>query len=223
MTPSSPPAPPSVAGRGRRPTTGPRSSTASPRSSRAAASSSRPSSAPPRASPPAKARTYVDAAIDRLVWYAGWADKITQVVGNANPVAGPYFNLSTPEPSGVIAVVAPRGALLGLVSVVAPLIITGNTVVVIASEEQPADRDHPRRGDGDQRPARRRGQRAHRLGGRDRPVAGLAHGRQRHRPHRHRGRGARDRRSRWPRPTTSSAYAVPPPTPTGSPSPASTG
>lgn len=86
---------------------------------------------------PAKARTYVDAAIDRLVWYAGWADKITQVVGNANPVAGPFFNLSTPEPSGVIAVVAPRGALLGLVSVVAPLIITGNTVVVIASEDNP--------------------------------------------------------------------------------------
>jgi acyl-CoA reductase-like NAD-dependent aldehyde dehydrogenase len=84
-----------------------------------------------------KARTYVDAAVDRLVWYAGWADKITQVVGNANPVAGPYFNLSTPEPSGVIAVVAPRGALLGLVSVVAPAIITGNTVVVIASEENP--------------------------------------------------------------------------------------
>lgn len=85
----------------------------------------------------AKARTYVDAAIDRLVWYAGWADKITQVVGNANPVAGPYFNLSTPEPSGVIAVVAPRGPLMGLVSVVAPLIITGNTVVVIASEDHP--------------------------------------------------------------------------------------
>ncbi len=86
---------------------------------------------------PAKARSFVDAAVDRLVWYAGWADKITQVVGNANPVAGPYFNLSTPEPSGVIAVVAPRGALLGLVSVVAPAIITGNTVVVIASEENP--------------------------------------------------------------------------------------
>jgi acyl-CoA reductase-like NAD-dependent aldehyde dehydrogenase len=86
---------------------------------------------------PAKARTYVDAAIDRLVWYAGWADKITQVVGNANPVAGPFFNLSTPEPSGVIAVVAPRGGLLGLVSVVAPLIITGNTVVVIASQDNP--------------------------------------------------------------------------------------
>lgn len=86
---------------------------------------------------PARARASVDAAIDRLVWYAGWADKITQVVGNANPVAGPFFNLSTPEPSGVIAVVAPRGGLLGLVSVVAPLVITGNTVVVIASEDNP--------------------------------------------------------------------------------------
>jgi acyl-CoA reductase-like NAD-dependent aldehyde dehydrogenase len=85
----------------------------------------------------AKARAAVDASIDRLVWYAGWADKITQVTGNANPVAGPFFNLSTPEPSGVIAVVAPRSALLGLVSVVAPLIITGNTVVVIASEDSP--------------------------------------------------------------------------------------
>jgi acyl-CoA reductase-like NAD-dependent aldehyde dehydrogenase len=85
----------------------------------------------------AKAKTYVDAAIDRLVWYAGWADKIGQVVGNANPEAGPYFNLSTPEPSGVIAVVAPRGPLLGLISVVAPLIVTGNTVVVIASETFP--------------------------------------------------------------------------------------
>jgi acyl-CoA reductase-like NAD-dependent aldehyde dehydrogenase len=86
---------------------------------------------------PAKARTYVDAAIDRLVWYAGWADKLTQVVGNANPVAGPFFNLSTPEPSGVIAAVAPKGPLLGLVSVVAPLIVTGNTVVVVASEQHP--------------------------------------------------------------------------------------
>lgn len=84
-----------------------------------------------------KANTYVDAAVDRLVWYAGWADKITQVVGNANPVAGPFFNLSTPEPSGVIAVMAPKGALLGLVSVIAPAIITGNTVVVVASQENP--------------------------------------------------------------------------------------
>ncbi len=85
----------------------------------------------------AKARTYVDAAIDRLVWYAGWADKIAQVVGGANQVAGPYFNHSAPEPSGVIAIVAPKGPLLGLVSVVAPVITTGNTCVVIASEPHP--------------------------------------------------------------------------------------
>ncbi|KRF35396.1 aldehyde dehydrogenase family protein [Nocardioides sp. Soil805] len=84
-----------------------------------------------------KANAAVDAAIDRLVWYAGWADKITQVVGTANPVAGPYFNISSPEPTGVVAVVAPRGPLLGLVSVVAPIITTGNTCVVIASEAHP--------------------------------------------------------------------------------------
>ncbi|WP_107772092.1 aldehyde dehydrogenase family protein [Nocardioides sediminis] len=85
----------------------------------------------------AKANAAVDAAIDRLVWYAGWADKITQVVGTANPVAGPYFNISSPEPTGVVAVVAPRSPLLGLVSVVAPVITTGNTCVVIASEPHP--------------------------------------------------------------------------------------
>jgi acyl-CoA reductase-like NAD-dependent aldehyde dehydrogenase len=80
----------------------------------------------------------VDAAIDRLVWYAGWADKITQVVGNANPVAGPFFNLSTPEPTGVVAVLAPAGSsLLGLISVVAPVVVTGNTAVVAASTERP--------------------------------------------------------------------------------------
>ncbi len=69
----------------------------------------------------AKARQYVDAAIDRLVWYAGWADKIAQVTGGANDVAGPFFNHSTPEPSGVIAVMAPQGPLFGLVSVLAPV------------------------------------------------------------------------------------------------------
>ena len=80
----------------------------------------------------------VDAAIDRLVWYAGWADKITQVVGNANPVAGPFFNLSTPEPTGVVAVVAPQeSSLLGLVSVVAPVVVTGNTAVVATSHLRP--------------------------------------------------------------------------------------
>ena len=85
-----------------------------------------------------KAGGVVDEAIDRLVWYAGWADKITQVVGNANPVAGPYFNLSTPEPTGVVAVLAPQdSSLLGLVSVVAPVIVTGNTTVVVSSYERP--------------------------------------------------------------------------------------
>jgi acyl-CoA reductase-like NAD-dependent aldehyde dehydrogenase len=80
----------------------------------------------------------LDASIDRLVWYAGWADKLTQVVGNANPVAGPFFNLSTPEPTGVVAVLAPQdSSLLGLVSVVAPVIISGNTVVVASSAERP--------------------------------------------------------------------------------------
>lgn len=87
---------------------------------------------------PAKAEKALDEAIDRLVWYAGWADKITQVVGNANPVAGPFFNLSTPEPTGVVAVLAPQASsLLGLVSVVAPAIVTGNTVVVVSSYERP--------------------------------------------------------------------------------------
>jgi acyl-CoA reductase-like NAD-dependent aldehyde dehydrogenase len=80
----------------------------------------------------------VDEAIDRLVWYAGWADKITQVVGNANPVAGPFFNISTPEPTGVVALLAPQeSSLLGLVSVVAPAVVTGNTVVVVSSHDRP--------------------------------------------------------------------------------------
>ena len=77
-------------------------------------------------------------AIDRWVWYAGWPDKVAQVTGAANPVAGPYFNFSVPEPTGVVAVVArPLSSLLGLVSVVAPVIATGNTVVVVASESRP--------------------------------------------------------------------------------------
>jgi acyl-CoA reductase-like NAD-dependent aldehyde dehydrogenase len=80
----------------------------------------------------------VDEAIDRWVWYAGWADKIAQVYGGTNPVAGPYFNVSTPEQTGVVGVIAPaEPALLGLVSVVAPAIVTGNTVVVLAAEQNP--------------------------------------------------------------------------------------
>ncbi|WP_329621549.1 aldehyde dehydrogenase family protein [Streptomyces sp. NBC_01255] len=85
-----------------------------------------------------KAAVVVDAAIDRWVWYAGWTDKIAQIVGGANPVAGPYFNLSSPEPTGVVTVVAPQdSSFLGLVSVIAPVIATGNTAVVIASEKSP--------------------------------------------------------------------------------------
>jgi acyl-CoA reductase-like NAD-dependent aldehyde dehydrogenase len=80
----------------------------------------------------------VDAAIDRWVWYAGWADKLAQVRGAANPVAGPYFNFSLPEPTGVVAVIAPRASsLLGFVSVVAPAVVSGNTVVALASERFP--------------------------------------------------------------------------------------
>jgi acyl-CoA reductase-like NAD-dependent aldehyde dehydrogenase len=84
------------------------------------------------------AESIVDASVDRWVWYAGWADKVAQVYGNANPVAGPYFNLTTPEPTGVVGIVAPGpSSLLGLVSVVAPAIVTGNTAVVLASEHRP--------------------------------------------------------------------------------------
>jgi acyl-CoA reductase-like NAD-dependent aldehyde dehydrogenase len=85
-----------------------------------------------------KAPRIVDAAIDRWVWYAGWADKVAQVLGTTNPVAGPYFNFSIPEPTGVVAAVAPQASsLLGLVSVIAPIIVTGNACVVIASTERP--------------------------------------------------------------------------------------
>jgi acyl-CoA reductase-like NAD-dependent aldehyde dehydrogenase len=78
----------------------------------------------------------VDEAIDRWVWYAGWADKVSQVYGGANPVAGPYFNLSSPEPTGVVGVVTPP-SFLGLVSVLAPVIVTGNTAVVLTARDAP--------------------------------------------------------------------------------------
>jgi acyl-CoA reductase-like NAD-dependent aldehyde dehydrogenase len=85
-----------------------------------------------------KAQSTVDAAIDRWVWYAGWADKVASVLGASNPVAGPYFSFSVPEPTGVVGVLAPQAsALLGLVSVVAPVIATGNTAVVVASQDRP--------------------------------------------------------------------------------------
>jgi len=85
-----------------------------------------------------KADKVVDEAIDRLVWYAGWADKVAQVLGSTNPVSGPYFDFSTPEPTGVVAVVAPQASsLLGLVSVLAPVITTGNTCVLVTSFARP--------------------------------------------------------------------------------------
>jgi acyl-CoA reductase-like NAD-dependent aldehyde dehydrogenase len=88
--------------------------------------------------PIARARAAVDASIDRWVWYAGWADKLAQVVGSSNPVAGPYFDFSLPEATGVVAVLAPQeSSLLGLTSVLAPVIVSGNTVVAVTSYERP--------------------------------------------------------------------------------------
>ena len=85
-----------------------------------------------------KAATVVDRAIDRWVWYAGWADKIAQVLGSSNPVAAPYFNFTIPEPTGVVGIVAPEtSSLLGLVSRLAPPLVAGNAVVVLASETRP--------------------------------------------------------------------------------------
>jgi acyl-CoA reductase-like NAD-dependent aldehyde dehydrogenase len=80
----------------------------------------------------------VDEAIDRWVWYAGWADKLAQVLGSSNPVAGPYFNFTVPEPTGVVGIVAPdEPPLAGLVSRLAPAIVGGNAAVVVASERRP--------------------------------------------------------------------------------------
>ena len=85
-----------------------------------------------------KATQQVDAAIDRWVWYAGWADKYAQAIGNTNPVAGPFFNFSVPEPTGVVAAVAPQDhSILGLTSVIAPIIVTGNSVIVMPSSSAP--------------------------------------------------------------------------------------
>ncbi len=87
---------------------------------------------------PDAARVVVDRAIDRWVWYAGWADKIGQILGSSNPVAAPYFNFTIPEPTGVVGVVAPEtSSLLGLISRLAPPLVTGNTVVLLASETRP--------------------------------------------------------------------------------------
>jgi acyl-CoA reductase-like NAD-dependent aldehyde dehydrogenase len=86
----------------------------------------------------ARATRTVDAAIDRWVWYAGWADKYPQMIGTVNPVAGSYFNFSVPEPTGVVGIIAPEeSSLLGLVSRLAPAAVSGNAVVVLASESRP--------------------------------------------------------------------------------------
>ncbi len=86
----------------------------------------------------AAAKAEVSAAVDRLIYYAGWADKFEQVLGNVNPVSGPYFNFTVTEPMGVIGLIAPHEApLLALVSLFAPAIVSGNAVVALASEAQP--------------------------------------------------------------------------------------
>jgi len=83
-------------------------------------------------------RREVERAIDRVVWYAGWADKLPQVLGAANPIAGPYFNFTVPEPTGVVAILAPEApALDGLVSRIAPVVVSGNAAVVVVSEASP--------------------------------------------------------------------------------------
>ena len=182
---------------------------------------------------PAAARAVVDRAIDRWVWYAGWADKIGQVLGSSNPVAAPYFNFTIPEPTGVVGVVAPEtSSLLGLVSRLAPPLVTGNAVVLLASERRPLPavtltevlatsdvpggvvnvltglQDGARAGPG--RPRRRR--RARHLG-RPRRAA------DRDRAARRRGHQAPvappDRRS--PRPASTGSTTPPPSAPNGSP------
>jgi acyl-CoA reductase-like NAD-dependent aldehyde dehydrogenase len=86
----------------------------------------------------AEARREVESVIDRWVYYAGWSDKYTQLFGSVNPVAGPYYNFTLPEPTGVVGVIAPEEpALLGLVSRIAPAIVGGNTVVAVTSESRP--------------------------------------------------------------------------------------
>src|SRR5437016_7155580 len=83
-------------------------------------------------------REEVERAVDRIVWYAGWADKLAQVLGSSNPVAGPYFNFTVPEPTGVVGILAPdEPALEGLVSRLAPAIVGGNAAVLVASETRP--------------------------------------------------------------------------------------
>ncbi len=88
--------------------------------------------------PAAQSEAVVERSIDRWVWYAGWADKISQLIGTVNPVGGSYFDFTIPEPTGVVGIVAPEGSsLLGLVSRLAPVVVSGNSAVVLASEPRP--------------------------------------------------------------------------------------
>ena len=178
----------------------------------------------PKAAVAQTPRLQVDAAIDRCVWYAGWTDKIAQVVGSANPVAGPFFDFSLPEPTGVIAVIAPAASsLLGLVSVVMPAIAGGNTVVVVASENRPlpavtltevfATSDLP-------------GGVVNLLTGRvgrSRAVARVARRRERPRPDRRPARVVARPRSRCGRQSQAGQAARRPTSPTGAPTQASAG
>ncbi len=152
----------------------------------------------------AKAAREVELSIDRAVYYAGFCDKFQSLVASHNPVAGPHFGFSLPEPMGVVAVVAPqRPALLGLVSTALPVIAGGNTSVVLASSEDPRSARLVRM-PGDERPARRCGQHPHRAGERDRAPPREAprsccHGRlerRRRSARRRRARGQRERQAR---------------------------
>ena len=120
-----------------------------------------------------RAREAVDRAIDRWVWYAGWADKITQILGSSNPVAAPYFNFTIPEPTGVVGVVAPEtSSLLGLVSRLAPPLVSGNTVVLLDLGDAATPRGHAERGARDLGRAGWRGQRPDRAAQGARPGPG---------------------------------------------------
>ena len=145
----------------------------------------------------------VDAAIDRWVWYAGWADKLAQVLGSSNPVAGPYFNFTVPEPTGIVGIVAPEEPpLAGLVSRLAPGGRRRERRRRARLRAPPAGRGHAGRGAGDLGRPRRRRQPPHGPQARAGARARRAHGRERARPRRR--RGATSPSSSGSRPTTSS-------------------
>ena len=128
-------------------------------------------------------RDEVERSIDRIVWYAGWADKLPQVLGGSNPVAGPYFNFTVPEPTGVVAVLAPdEPPLLGLVTRLHPAARRRQRRRRGRVGDAPARGDRARRGDRDERRPGRRRQPPHRQPRRARADARLAHGRERDRP-----------------------------------------